>query len=774
MKTGTCRGRDWASECSRRSILLTLVGLVCLAVADAHEEHEALSSKGVHVESNAVLLESRAWKALSPQLAKVQRRTLRRTVLATGQLTLPLNARAYAVSWLPGRIDKMEVELGQKVQAGQVVAWVRSGEWEKLLGDYAVAQNEAAAARLEWQRVDALHRERLASRQEWLLARARWQEKENALLVSRLQVQALAKGEASSGVLLPVFSPIAGRVSRLFVGVGRQIEPSQPVVEILDSAQLWFRAQLPQFYSPLVQIGQSAEVRLRAFPDAEPLAARVLARSHRIDPQTHTETVWLELCEPSPAHWQPGMQGIAQIEVMRRDNVLAVPSAAVFREGMETYAFVAREPKQCCHEGEQSCETRHHAPELFHAAFERVLFTPGLTTPDWVEVCDGLQEGEDVVTAGRHQLAVLVPPPGGGEFRVSTLAWKQAGLRVQQATFQTIRLTRTLEAQVAILPSLRRQLHAPLAGMVQRWSLSWPGTVQQGQRIVELASWELQQWQLAWLQAELSAQTQESLLTSYRELLSQGVLLPEQTIRQAELSWHSARSLAESWKLRLCQIAGLTEAQLQTLQREHKLINTLVLAAPTDGWVIPNEIAIGQFVSTEPTVAEILPMSAAQVRARVPDTLWNEVRRAQVARFRPAWSGRPVWSARVFLLEDIQTGNEQRYLWAQLEDVPDHVPVNLSGTLTLEVNGSDAAVLVVPTSALWWEGNQPAVFVYHRDTDTFEYRPVKLGQGNDQWTEIQAGLQAGEEVAITAVPELRRHYGRLRSSTGIYGNPGED
>jgi|GEM_PF-1692230 len=765
----------------RRLVMVWAAALLCLAFSEAdeddhhHDDHD-LTSRGTRVVHSAVLLEEPAYQALAPQLASVQRQTLSRTVLATGQLVTRPEARAWAASWLPGRIEQILVELGQPVQAGQIIAWIRSSDWEKLLAQLAVAQREEAAARLEWQRIDSLHREGLTSRREWLEARARWQEKETTLLVNRLQVLALAGEEVGPGALLSVRSPITGRVARIFSAAGRDADPQKPIAEILDDRILWFRAQVPQYYAPLVQIGQSARVRLRASTKSAPLRATVFARSGRIDTKTLSETVWLAFDEPPDSSLRPGLQGVAQIEVQRRENVLAVPASAVVREGLETYVFVQKPPQEChdCCDAEAQPNGEHAATFQPCAAYQRVQFLAGMETPDFVEVLDGLHEGEQVVVTGRHQLAVLVPPLGGGEFRISPLARKQSGLCVEPASFQLVSPTVSLEARITPAPTARQAVNLPLAGKLHRLLVATPGPVRAGQPIAELASLELQQWQLSWLQAELSAHAARETLKGYRELLASGAPLPEQVIRAAELAEQSAQILADSWKNRLTQLAGLTPTQLEALRQKHELAPILTLRAPRDGWLIPTDLAVGQFLSVGESPAELLPQRGWQIRARVPDPLWGLIQPGAVARFRPAWSGQPVWSARIARLEDAAEENGQRYAWAELLGTDLPLPESLTGMLTVELSGNGTAKLAVPLSALWWEGTEAAVFVYHRPHDLFEYRPVRVGQRNDLWAEIVHGLQAGEEVAVTCVPDLRRHYGRLRTDQGVYGDHHHD
>ncbi|MCS7166428.1 MAG: efflux RND transporter periplasmic adaptor subunit [Gemmatales bacterium] len=752
----------------RRTILLGLTVLAYLALTDAHEEEHALASKGIQVENNTILLEHRAWEALAPQLARVERRTLRRMVLGTGQLTVPPNARAVASSWLPGRIEKITVDLGQPIRAGDVVAWVRSAEWEKLITDYFVAQNEAAAARLEAQRIDSLFREALVSRQEWLEAQARRREKENALLITRLQIRALVDDVPRAEALLPVRSPINGHVTRISAKIGEDIDPRRAIVEIVDPSTIWVRAQIPQFYSSLIKPGQNAEVRPRAWKSPEPLRARVLARNCQIDPQSLTETVWLELLDPPASNWHVGMPGMVQIEVARCENVLAIPTAALVQEGMDTYVFVVRTRNTCCHEHETDQEnTRTPAPQAY-IALERVFFTPGLATPDWVEVRDGLQEGDQVLTIGRHQLAVLLPPRHGGAFRLSPQAWHQYGVRVEPASFQHVRDTISLEASVALAPSQSEQLHCPVTAMLRRWHILTSGHVRQGQVVAEVVSWELQQWQLAWLQSELTAQSQENLVNAYRELIGQGIPLSEQVLRNTELTWRSTRALADGYKSRLRQVGGFSDAELQMLLREHKLVSTLTLTAPRPAWAIPADWPIGQLISPSDALFEMYPATNFQLRARLPEFMSSSPNVDAQARFRPGLAGQPLWMARIFYLEEGRVGEPQRYLWAQLEDAPRDLPMHLQGSLTVELSGPDAPVLAVPSSALWWEGTHAAVFVYHPERDLFEYRPVTVGRTNDLWAEIRSGLKAGEYVATSAVAHLRRHYGRLRSGTGFY------
>ena len=74
---------------------------------------------------------------------------------------------------------------------------------------------------------------------------------------------------------------------------------------------------------------------------------------------------------------------------------------------------------------------------------------------------------------------------------------------------------------------------------------------------------------------------------------------------------------------------------------------------------------------------------------------------------------------------------------------------------TIEV-GAHAAPLAVPTSAVQTIGKNQVVFV--RTADGFEKRAVTLGHSDDRISEIVAGLEAGETIAVTNTFALKAEF----------------
>ena len=70
------------------------------------------------------------------------------------------------------------------------------------------------------------------------------------------------------------------------------------------------------------------------------------------------------------------------------------------------------------------------------------------------------------------------------------------------------------------------------------------------------------------------------------------------------------------------------------------------------------------------------------------------------------------------------------------------------------LSGRSRAVLSVPASALARVENQDVVYVAG-EPDHFQRRPVRLGEREADWVEVQSGLKAGEMIATNGVFALK-------------------
>ncbi|MGH7135095.1 MAG: efflux RND transporter periplasmic adaptor subunit, partial [Pirellulales bacterium] len=167
--------------------------LFCVATlaspAVAHDEHEALPSKGHSVYKNLVLLSPAAEKALGLKKATVALADWREEIVVNTTADIPCSRHAYAASLVPGRIAEILVRPGDDVKQGQTLARVRSLDLDTLQAQLlqASAEHDLAARTLD--RSESLARGGALPERDLFLARATHREKaaELALLMAKLR-----------------------------------------------------------------------------------------------------------------------------------------------------------------------------------------------------------------------------------------------------------------------------------------------------------------------------------------------------------------------------------------------------------------------------------------------------------------------------------------------------------------------------------------------------------------------------------------------------------
>jgi len=744
----------------------------------AHEGHDALPRKGVSVKGDTVALTVDARKALDVKTTPVEKRTLERTVLAPAAVVLRPEAHAFASALLPGRIERVLVTPGQQVQAGDMLALVRSPELERLQTEGVTARLELELAETKLKQAEALARDKLGAPLDLLAARNRRQEKANALRLAQLKLQALGVdltsqppspdrrggqgGEVAAGHgLLPIRAPLAGVVAHLDIAPGIVIEPDQHLFEIAAPARVWLRADVPEAYVRQIAVGNDVYVRLQnahglarvARPESSTEVAHLQtsttpvensgraalrgvlrARQGRVEVKTLAEPAWIDVTD---AALTPGMAGHARIVVERRPDVLCVPENAVTRDGMESFVFVQTEPGK----------------------YERTRVGTGLAAGGWVQITGGLFVIDEVVTQGQRQLASLFVQ---GVLRPSPQARKNAGLRVEPVGRRPIATTIELDAVLEAPPQNRAVVASPLAGKVTQLFVAEPRDVSPGEPLAGLASLEFQNLQLELIQAELAVRLQSETLEAYRRAdPEERGIIARPMVEEARSGLQVAEARRVGLTRRL-QDVGLTEQEVDAIREQQRISGELILRAPRRGGAILKDIAPGQVVVAGKPLFEVQDRSRLWARGRVPQEQLGLVRVGQPARLRLAAAPAFLAEAKLSRLGSLpEADGLVRSVWAEFQHAPGDVKENMLGRLTVVLDPGEET-LALPLSAVTRDGSRTAVFVHEEKADRFTLRPVQLGRQDDLFVEVQSGLKPGELVAVSAVADLRRGYGRIK------------
>jgi len=261
-------------------------------------------------------------------LVKVVRSDLVVTVSGTGTVEV-LNDRKFAFS-SGGRIERMYVDEGDKVDKGDALAKLDTSALELALTQAKVGLVQARVARDEAeynlnQLKDVLH----ASYDRVKVA-------ESAFNAAEEQIEAAGQTVAEAQKQLDeatINAPFDGVVARIDADEGDIVSAGTTIVYLIDPTILELKAEVDEIDMPGVKLGQRAIIDVDALPGVQ-FQGEVTSI-----PPLSIETAGVVVYEVKIGidvlkdyELKPGMSASADILIVERNNVLLVPSQAVIQD----------------------------------------------------------------------------------------------------------------------------------------------------------------------------------------------------------------------------------------------------------------------------------------------------------------------------------------------------------------------------------------------------------------------------------------------------------
>jgi HlyD family secretion protein len=235
------------------------------------------------------------------------------------------------------RIASVEVEIGDRVAAGQVLARLETDMLENLLREAKgrVARASAAMAR----------EEETVTQEQRKLARARQLSHLQAATILEERVSALALAEQAVEVARAdydqaealeaearrrldravIVAPADGIVSERLARAGA-LAGSDPLLKLIRGGEIEFAAEVPETELPLLAVGQTVKVKLSGRADW--LQGHVRVINPKIDRETRLGTAQVTLSTERPPF--AGTFGRAEIVVGERKAIMVDDSALLF------------------------------------------------------------------------------------------------------------------------------------------------------------------------------------------------------------------------------------------------------------------------------------------------------------------------------------------------------------------------------------------------------------------------------------------------------------
>lgn len=296
-----------------------------------------------------------------------------------GQLVLSTDREARISSPVSGTVRSAPIQIGSKVQAGDVLATIESAQLSDASARYLSAKERLGLAQSLFTREQALWQKKISAEQDYLAARG-------ALAEARIEAQSALQSLMSLGLSeknaralkagshlarFALRTPISGTLLSKDLTLGEAVGSDKPLFRVADLSVLWIDLAIPVNDLSLVRAGQPVWVSNKS---GQKTKGQVVFVQPELDSASRSGSVRVQIDNAQGA-WRSGEFVDAMIQTDEPKQAISVPVSAIVMIENEPSVFV---------EGSEGLAPR--------------VVTVGNRSGDRQEIISGLSAGERFVT----------------------------------------------------------------------------------------------------------------------------------------------------------------------------------------------------------------------------------------------------------------------------------------------------------------------------------------------------------------------------------------
>ncbi len=275
------------------------------------------------------------------------------------------NSEVSLLSETAGRVLSINVNVGQKVKAGDIIAKV-DDELKKAA--FMTAKVNLEKAKKDFERIKNLFNENNATQNDVEMANLNVTAAEAQFIVAQRQLN-----DAT------IKSPISGVITDKFINVGSTLAPGMPVVNIIDDRKLKVLLKVPENYINNCRTGQSVVIKSDLYP-LKSLNGKIFSITPKAD-FSHNFNIEVIFNPSQSMPLKAGMFAIVEIKSEQARKALLIPRNAIIGSLKEAKVFTV----------------------VNNIAILKDIVV-GKETNGKVEVIQGLNSSDLVVVAGQNNI----------------------------------------------------------------------------------------------------------------------------------------------------------------------------------------------------------------------------------------------------------------------------------------------------------------------------------------------------------------------------------
>ena len=327
-----------------------IAGFLILALSACNQKPEA-TMENENQEENAeggltsVVLTTQQFNALGMKVDTLSKRNFSSVVVANGQLEVLPQNEASVTAIIGANITSIKVFEGEKVNKGQVLAYLSHPNLLNLQTRYLNAMNQLQYTEKEYQRQKRLYEEEIGSgkafqkiQSDFFSLTGEVTNLEAQLKLLKLDPEKIKQGNIVEQV--PVISPINGFIEKVNVKIGQYAEPQMPMFEIINNEHI--HADLMVFEKDVYKVkeGQNVTFSIESLP-GETLSAKIFAVGKSFEQNPKAVHIHAKI-ENKKGLLISGMYITGRIAT-GEDYAFALPEGAIVNEDGKHIIFVAEQ-----------------------------------------------------------------------------------------------------------------------------------------------------------------------------------------------------------------------------------------------------------------------------------------------------------------------------------------------------------------------------------------------------------------------------------------------
>ncbi|KHJ38224.1 nickel and cobalt resistance protein CnrB [Pedobacter glucosidilyticus] len=321
------------------NLVFILSGIALFTACNSAKEEQTAATE---TNEQVVTLTNQQLKNVTIATTQLSKRNISSVVKVTGTIDVPPQNMVSVSTPLGGYVASTKLLPGMHINKGEVIAKMEDQQYIQLQQDYLITKSKLAYAEQEYQRQKELNLNKASSDKVLQQTEAEYKTLRISLnaLAEKLRLININPAKLSEGNLsrqINIYSPIDGYVSKVNVNIGKYVNPTDVLFELIDPSDIHLNLKVFEKDINKLAIGQKLVAYTNNNPDKK-YHCDIILISKDFDADKTAE-VHCHFDEYDKSLLS-GMYMNAEIEIKNHEAYTLPEDAIVNFEGKD-YVFVA-------------------------------------------------------------------------------------------------------------------------------------------------------------------------------------------------------------------------------------------------------------------------------------------------------------------------------------------------------------------------------------------------------------------------------------------------